>query len=186
MKKFLIIQTAYLGDVILATSIVEKLHQSLRDSQIDFLLRKGNESLLENHRIIHEIIIGNKRDKKLDGLKRIFKQVLRHKYDVVINLQRLVSSGLMTAFSGAKRKIGGAKNRLSFSFSQKFSHKIGEGTHDMGRNHQFIKAFSDNTRARPKLIACNRDYLGAEAYKKEKWVGMAPTSVVVYRSNCQK
>jgi len=177
LKKFLIIQTAFLGDVILATSIVEKLHQALPDSQIDFLLRKGNESLLENHPIINEVIIWNKHDKKYDSLKRITKQIHQHKYDVVINLHRFASSGLITAFSGAKLKIGFAKNPLSFSFSQKFPHKIGDGTHEIERNHQLIKAFTDNTPAMPKLYPSNNDYLAVEAYKKEKYVCMAPTSV---------
>ena len=177
MNKFLIIQTAFLGDVILATSIVEKLHQALPDSKIDFLLRKGNESLLENHPIINEVIIWNKHDKKYDSLKRITKQIHQQKYDVVVNLQRFASSGLITAFSGAKLKIGFAKNPLSFSFNQKFPHNIGNGTHEIERNHQLIKAFTDNTPAMPKLYPSNNDYLIVEDYKKQKYVCMAPTSV---------
>lgn len=177
MNKFLIIQTAFLGDVILATSIVEKLHQALPDSKIDFLLRKGNESLLKNHPIINEVIVWNKHDKKYDSLKRITKQVHQQKYDVVINLQRFASSGLITAFSGAKLKIGFAKNPLSFSFIQKFPHNIGDGTHEIERNHQLIKAFTDNTPAMPRLYPSNNDYLTVEDYKKQKYVCMAPTSV---------
>lgn len=177
MKKFLIIQTAYIGDVILATSIVEKLHNTLPDSQIDFLLRKGNESLLNNHPYINEIIVWNKHDKKYDGLKRITKQVHQHNYDVVINLQRFASSGLITAFSGAKLKIGFAKNPLSFSFNQKFPHKIGDGTHEIERNHQLIKAFTDDVAAMPKLYPSNNDYLSVEGYKKTNYICMSPTSV---------
>lgn len=178
MNKFLIIQTAFLGDVILATSLVEKLHQALPESQIDFLLRKGNESLLSNHPIINEVIVWNKHDKKYDSLKRITKQVHQQNYDVVINLQRFASSGLITAFSGAKLKIGFAKNPLSFSFNQKFPHNIGDGTHEIERNHQLIKAFTgNNSPAMPKLYPSNNDYLTVENYKKSNYVCMAPTSV---------
>ena len=60
LRRVLIIQTAFLGDVILATGLVEKIHQHYPDTEIDFLLRKGNESLLENHPIINEVIIFNK------------------------------------------------------------------------------------------------------------------------------
>lgn len=178
MNKFLIIQTAFLGDVILATSLVEKLHQALPESQIDFLLRKGNESLLSNHPIINEVIVWNKHDKKYNSLKRITKQVHQQNYDVVINLQRFASSGLITAFSGAKLKIGFAKNPLSFSFNQKFPHNIGDGTHEIERNHQLIKAFTgNNSPAMPKLYPSNNDYLAVENYKKSNYVCMAPTSV---------
>ena len=38
-KKFLVIQTASIGDVILATAVVEKLHSYYSDSQIDILIK---------------------------------------------------------------------------------------------------------------------------------------------------
>jgi len=43
---FLIIQTAFIGDVVLATALAEKLHQHRPEASIDFLLRKGNEGLV--------------------------------------------------------------------------------------------------------------------------------------------
>ena len=57
MVKFLIIQTAFIGDVVLATPIIEKLHKFYPDSQSDFLLRKGNEGLLKNQKYLN-IVIG--------------------------------------------------------------------------------------------------------------------------------
>ena len=41
----LVIQTASIGDVILATPVVEKLHRFFPDSRIDLLVKKGNEGL---------------------------------------------------------------------------------------------------------------------------------------------
>jgi heptosyltransferase-2 len=45
MQKFLVIQTAFIGDAVLATALVEKLHQFYPEANIDFLVRKGNEGL---------------------------------------------------------------------------------------------------------------------------------------------
>ena len=43
MKKVLVIQTAFIGDVILATSLLETLHKHSKEQlQIDLLVRKGN------------------------------------------------------------------------------------------------------------------------------------------------
>ena len=64
LQKFLIIQTAFIGDVILATVLIEKLHENFPDAQIDFLLRKGNEGLLANHPYLNEILIWNKKQDK--------------------------------------------------------------------------------------------------------------------------
>ncbi len=177
MKKFLVIQTAFIGDVILATSVVEKLNEFYPESQIDFLLRKGNESLLENHPILNDVLIWDKKNKKYDNLKSLSKSVKQEKYDVVINLHRFASSGLITAFSGAKEKIGFKKNPISFSFTKKVVHNIGDGTHEIERNQQLIADLTDGIASKPKLYPSNKDYANVELYKVEKYVCIAPTSV---------
>ena len=55
MKKILIIQTAFLGDVILATPVVSELNRLYPTSEIDVLVRKGNESLLANNLKINSV-----------------------------------------------------------------------------------------------------------------------------------
>ena len=177
MKKFLVIQTAFIGDVILATAVTEKLHQHYPNAQIDFLLRKGNEGLLANHPFINEVYIWDKKNKKYDNLKAITKSVKRMGYDAVINLQRFASSGLITAFSGAKEKIGFKKNPLSFNFTTKVEHTIGDGTHEVERNQLLIKHLTDAEAVKPKLYPSNNDYDSVAKYKVEDYVCMAPTSV---------
>ncbi|HEY2726591.1 MAG TPA: glycosyltransferase family 9 protein, partial [Parafilimonas sp.] len=81
MQKFLIIQTAFIGDVVLATVLIEKLHTHLPDVQIDFLLRKGNESLLENHPYLNEVLIWNKKKNKTKNLFKLINIIRRKKYD---------------------------------------------------------------------------------------------------------
>ncbi|RYZ76918.1 MAG: glycosyltransferase family 9 protein, partial [Proteobacteria bacterium] len=65
MQQFLIIQTAFIGDVVLATGLIEKLHRYFPEAKIDFLLRKGNEGLLIGHPHLREILIWNKKQNKL-------------------------------------------------------------------------------------------------------------------------
>jgi len=177
VKRFLIIQTAFIGDVILATAVVEKLNQFYPESKIDFLLRKGNETLLENHPFINEVLIWDKNNKKYDNLRGITKSVKKANYFAVINLQRFASSGLITAFSGAKHKIGFKKNPLSFSFTETFPHNIGDGTHEVERNQQLIVKLTDKETAFPKLYPSKKDYNTVEIYKVKNYVCIAPTSV---------
>ena len=79
MKKILLIQTAFIGDVILATPLIEKLHQYFPDARIDFLLRKGNESLLKNHPYLSEVLIWNKKQNKTKNLFSILLQIRQKK-----------------------------------------------------------------------------------------------------------
>ncbi|MEE4196590.1 MAG: glycosyltransferase family 9 protein [Bacteroidales bacterium] len=177
MAKFLIIQTAFIGDVILATPLIEKLHHFYPDSQIDFLLRKGNEDLLRNHPYVHNILIWNKKQDKLKNMLRVIKRIRQKKYDYVMNLQRFTSTGIITVFSGAALKVGFNKNPFSFAFSRSIKHEIGNGKHETERNLQLIEEITDNTFFKPKLYPTREDFERVAQYKMHPYLCIAPTSV---------
>lgn len=177
MKKFLIIQTAFIGDVILATAVVEKLHQQYPDSEIDFVLRKGNEGLLLNHPFIKNVFIWDKKQNKTKNLFSILKKVKAIKYDYAISIHRFASAGLLAALSGAKERIGFDKNPVSFLFTKKIKHIIGDGRHEVERNQQLIESITNGTFAKPKLYPAKQNFDTVEQYKKQEYVCIAPTSV---------
>lgn len=177
MVKFLIIQTAFIGDVILATPIIEKLHKFYPDSQIDFLLRKGNENLLRNHPYVSNLLIWNKKENKLKNMFRVIRKIRSKKYDYVINLQRFASTGIITSFSKGKIKVGFNKNPFSFTFNRKFTHEIGNGKHEVERNIELIEEITDNSTYKPKLYPTNEDFQIVSEYKMRPYICIAPTSV---------
>ena len=184
MKKILLIQTAFIGDVILATPLIEKLHQHYPDARIDFLLRKGNESLLKNHPFLNEVLIWNKKQNKTKNLFSLLLQIRRKKYDVVINSQRFLSTGLLTAFSDGKQRIGFDKNPLSFFFTKKIKHQIADNqqlTHEVQRNHALISHLTDAPPALPKLYPSDSDFEKIKELNlapiKKQYICIAPTSV---------
>jgi len=149
MKKILIIQTAFIGDVILATSLIDLIKNHLGNVQIDFLLRKGNESLLENHKNINNLWVWDKKGGKYKNLFSLVFKVRKEKYDYVINIQRFFNSGLFTALSGGKIKVGFKQNPMSFFFDKKIEHKIPYPIaetfyHEVQRNALLYKAIDDN------------------------------------------
>jgi lipopolysaccharide heptosyltransferase II len=161
VQKFLIIQTAFIGDVVLATVLIEKLHASFPDAQIDFLLRKGNEGLLTNHPYLNEVLIWIKKENKTKNLFRLINIIRKKKYDKVINVQRFFSTGLITALSNAKEKIGFDKNPLSFLFDVKVTHIVGSKehpVHEVERNLSLVKHFTNDVPARMKLYPSKEDY----------------------------
>lgn len=176
-KKILIIQTAFIGDVILATSLIEKLHQYFPESRIDFLLRKGNEGLLRQHPYLNEVFIWDKKAGKIRNLIKLTSQIRKQQYDLVVNLQRFFSSGLMAGFSGAGKIVGFKKNPLSFLFNEALDHQIGDGTHEVSRNLQLIEAFTDSAFTQPKLHLSEEDTHRVAQYQKHQYITVAPTSV---------
>lgn len=177
MKKFLIIQTAFIGDVVLATPLIEKLWRFYPDAEIDFLLRKGNESLLRGNPKVHEVLIWDKKTSKYGNLAALGKRIRSKKYDVLINLQRFASSGLLTTSSGAKEKIGFSKNPFSAMFTKRIPHVIDKKTHEVERNLRLIEHLTDKSFQRPVLYPSQEDYEKAEQYKQGIYYCMAPASV---------
>ncbi len=177
LSKILIIQTAFLGDVILATSIIEKLHEHYPESRLDFLLRKGNETLLTNHPHLTKIYVWNKQTNKVKNIYFIIQQIRAEKYDLVINLQRFFSSGLFAAFSGATQIVGFKNNPLSFLFSSAYPHQIGDDTHEIARNQALIANFTNHIPKNPKLYPTSKHYTNIEKYQTNLYICLAPSSV---------
>lgn len=177
MQKFLVIQTAFIGDVVLATGIIEKLHQHYPDAAIDFLVRKGNEGLLHGHPFLHNVLIWDKKQSKYGHLLQLLKQIKESRYHKVINVQRYTTTGFLTAFSKAKETIGFDKNPLSFLFTKKVKHAFTEGVHEIERNHALISAFTDDVAAKPKLYPSVKDKAKVKSYMDKPYLCVAPSSV---------
>jgi ADP-heptose:LPS heptosyltransferase len=175
-QSFLIIQTAFIGDVILATALIEKLHQHYPEAKIDFLLRKGNEGLLIGHPHLRNVLIWNKKESKIRNLFKMIGQIRSNRYDCLINVHRFASSGFITALSNAKLKIGFDKNPLSFLFDKKITHKIGS-LHEVQRNQKLIEEFTDTVSSKPKLFPSDIDIEKVRSYQGGKYICIAPTSV---------
>jgi heptosyltransferase-2 len=175
-QSFLIIQTAFIGDVILATGLIEKLHQHYPEAKIDFLLRKGNEGLLIGHPLLRTVLIWNKKESKISNLFKIIKQVKDNRYDCVVNVHRFASSGFITALSGSKLKIGFDKNPISFAFNKKVKHQIGE-LHEVQRNQKLIEEITDANYAKPRLYPTINDFEKVKLFQTEPYICIAPTSV---------
>jgi heptosyltransferase-2 len=132
-QKILVIQTAFIGDAILATALLESLHKAQPHAEIHFLVRKGNESLFDGHPFIQKLLVWNKKEGKYRSLLKMIRTIRSEKYDQLINIQRFASSGLLTIFSKAKFTVGFSKNPLSIFFRKRVPHIIGE---EEGRNHE--------------------------------------------------
>jgi heptosyltransferase-2 len=183
--KLLIIQTAFIGDVILATALIEKLHRFYPNAKIDFLLRKGNESLLANHPYLRKVWIWDKKSGKYTSWLKLAQQIRAEKYDTVINCQRFASSGLLTVLSKAKQTVGFNKNPFSFLFTRSIQHKIGPGNsrfglpyyHEVDRNLDLIDHLTDRSAEKPALYPGSSSQQNAQDIGAHPYVCIAPTSV---------
>lgn len=176
LDRILVIQTAFLGDVILASVVWENLHRKYPLAQIDVVVKKGNESLLHAHPFIKEVFIFDKQH-KFKNLLGLGKTLREKKYDLIINLQRFASSGLLTLLAGGKESRGFKKNPLSIFYSKRFAHELKANWHEVDRNLQLIADLIDTPIRRPQLYPSHFDQDKVKALQNNAYYCLAPTSV---------
>jgi heptosyltransferase-2 len=178
MKKILVIQTAFIGDVVLATSLIENLHQQFPEVKIDILVRKGNESLFQSHPFLNQVLVWDKKNNKYQNWVGLLFKIRSSQYDLVLNAQRFAATGAWTAFSKAKIKIGFDKNPFSFLFTHAVVHQFSEkGQHEIDRNHQLLSSLFVTKVAMPKLYPTASDELAVSSYQQLPYLCIAPASV---------
>ncbi len=177
MKHILIIQTAFIGDVILATPVISELKRLFPEAEIDLLVKKGNDSLLVNDPHIHSLFQFDKKAGKIKEIIRLRKEFKKCKYDLTLNMHRFGSSGLLTILSGAKKRYGFKKNPFSLFFTKRFEHQIGDGTHEVQRNLSLISEFGAKRMVRPVLYPGKASDDFVISYKEQPYFCFAPASI---------
>ena len=174
----LLIQTAFIGDVILMTALLEYLHRYEPGTPVDVLVRRGNEGLLAGHPHVRQVLIWDKKYRKYANLWQLLGQVRATGYGRVVTLQRFASTGFLTAFSGAPERVGFAKNPFSRLFTRCVPHAIGDGTHEVERNLALLDVNLNSSLTNPRLYPSAADEAAVAPYAAAgSYICIAPTSV---------
>lgn len=182
LEKVLIIQTAFIGDVILATPLIENLHALSSETQIDVLVSEQNTSLLQSHPKVRHTYGWDKKKRKYADLLPLIQTFRRNHYDLVVNCHRFGTSGLLTACSGGGVKVGFRKNPFSFAYDLKVDHRFADDVHEVDRNLSLLSALFPTTdpgqwQRRPRLYPSENDARHVQSYQQGAYVCIAPTSV---------
>ena len=116
-KRILIIRLSAIGDIVFSTPFVRALKQHWPDSEIHWLCGNAVKSIIDaNPHVSHTIPLPLDEWRKLWRNKQLFalirdvrrvRRLLREQnYDMAIDLQGLLKSGLWAWFSNASRRIG--------------------------------------------------------------------------------
>ena len=149
VSKVLIIQTAFLGDAVLITSLLEKIRIESPETAIHLLVRKGNESIFQaySHTSLERVWTYDKSNKRVSWLD-LRTNLKQESFDKVFVVQRFFGMGLLSLMIGAKQVFGFAKNPLSWFFTKAYPHPFGNGIHEVERNTALLS-----------------DWLGEKVYK---------------------
>jgi lipopolysaccharide heptosyltransferase II len=103
-RKILVIKLRAIGDVILATPVLENLRQAFPLAQIDFLTEKSCWPIMRGHPVVHEVLV---LDRQKPGASRsLIRHIRECHYDIVFDLFGNPRSALLTWLSGAPTRVG--------------------------------------------------------------------------------
>jgi heptosyltransferase-1 len=117
--KILVIKPSSLGDVIHALPFLKALKDTFPEALIDWVISRNLKGILEDNPFINELIIFNKDTwknmkrlgKTISEVSSLKKKLQSKHYDIVVDLQGLLRSGLISFFTPATQKIGFADAR---------------------------------------------------------------------------
>lgn len=183
-KRILIIQTAFIGDVILSTPLVRNLRKIFPDSFLSFLLIPETKNVLENNPHLNQILIYDKRKKKGMGeFIRVLCKIRNGQFDLALIPHRSVRSALLARLSGIPGRTGFDNSAGSFLLTRKVSYPA--ETHEVDRNLSLLSSLSPRlTDSSPELYPSPEDYsyvrqvlVNSGIKEEDRIVGIAPGSV---------
>lgn len=117
MKRILIVRTSAIGDVIVSSVLPPALRRTWPDAHIAWLVEAGIHPLLQGDPNIDEVITWPKAEwvrlwkdgQRLEvwrRLRQLRRELRARRFDIALDLQGLMKSGLLAWLSGAPRRIG--------------------------------------------------------------------------------
>ena len=117
VKRILIIRLSAIGDVIMASPLIEAFQRTFPHASISWLVEEPAKAILEANENLHEIIVWERskwrrliREKRLLSLfcevVGFIRHLRRQHFDLVVDAQGLLKSGVWAFLTGAPERIG--------------------------------------------------------------------------------
>jgi heptosyltransferase-2 len=175
----LVIQTAFLGDVVLTTPLLSLL--ACRHGPVDVITTPAAAALLQGHPAIRSVTSYDKRgqDRGWRGLRRLGRELRARRYERVYLPHRSLRSAALALWSGARERIGFDDAPAAFTYSRRVA-RTGKG-HEVER----LLALADTLPVEPAPVSLglgDEDYARADAWLAERgissgFVALAPGSI---------
>lgn len=132
--KILLVQTSFLGDVILSTPVIGALKKLHPDAELWIMTTRQARELVERDPFLTGVITFDKRGTEggVSGLIRKARELRSHKFDIAYALQRSARTSVVLALAKIPRRIGFSCARLSFLYHRRIVRRSSQ--HDVLRN----------------------------------------------------
>lgn len=175
MKRIAIIKLSAMGDIIHAMVALQHIKRQYPNLQIDWFVESAFSGVLENNPDINEIIKLDlksiKKDKKeIINQIKLIKKYEKNSYDLVIDVQGLIKSAIVSFFLG-KSRVGFSKNSTREKLASFFYTKKVDIAYDKNAIERNVKVLSQ---------ALNFDILKDDILNKKPFLFYKNENEVIY------
>lgn len=144
MKKILLVQTGFIGDVILSSPLISALKKYNPDSEVSLLTTPLAVSLFEGHDELKEVLTFDKRSSRsgLFGLLKMASELRSKSYDEVYSLHKSSRTSLLLYLSGIKKRYSFKESKLNFLYTKTAPRS--DLSHDVLRNLAVLRVHDLN------------------------------------------
>ncbi|MCF7810278.1 glycosyltransferase family 9 protein [bacterium] len=185
--KILVIQTAFLGDIILLTSLLQGIKKSFPDVELHVLTRPEGLNILREQSDNIIAFDKHERSKLNERWKELVVNLKNQKYDAALIPHRSFRSGMTALKAGIPIRIGFKRGLASRFMTHRIKYKF--KTYEGERNLELLKVISDDDYdPLPRLIISEDDekftdnLLRSMRLKENEFAVLAPGSV--WKSKC--
>ena len=139
MKRILVFQTAFLGDLILVSPLLKSLKKTFPGAEISLVVRKGFEEVFRGAPFVSGIIPFDKK-----GVLRFSRLLASGDFELAVSPHRSHRTSLILWLSGIKRRIGFDKAGFSFLYTDRVKYRMGKGIHEIDRNLDLLKPLEED------------------------------------------
>jgi len=142
-KKILIVQMAFIGDVILTTPLAEAAPLVFPGCTVDFMAIPAAASLLEKNDFIQRVLIFDKRGQQrgLVALWKLAQTLRQERYDLALVPHRSLRSALLAWLARIPERVGFDRSAGARLFTRRVPY---QQKHEVERNLDLLRVFSDD------------------------------------------
>lgn len=140
-NRYLIVQTAFLGDVVLALPMATYIKRKVPEAIVDMVVRPDAKAIAEACPDVDQVYMFDKHKKQrgLLGVIKMAKILRKNKYHAVFTPQRFVRSSFLSYATRIPNRFGFDKNALNWLYTCKITYQSDQ--YEILRNLSLVRAF---------------------------------------------
>ncbi len=162
-RRVCLIKPSSLGDVVHTFPLLASLRRHWPEARLSWVVNRGLRSLLDGHPDLDEVIPFDRNQIRLHprgigAMGRFLLDLRRREFDLTIDLQGLFRSGVMTAATGARARVGLSSAREGAPLF--YNYRVDEPSreiHAVDRLLQVAAVFGAPTESIPATVAFSAD-----------------------------